>query len=158
MNTLRPLIRQPPPGNGSAVARRSAGFDPWSGSVSPKQPSTSPVAIAGSHRCFCSSVPHRAIDPATRPRCTDMIERTLASPRLSSSMKRQYVSGSAPPPPYSSGMVMPTKPVCFRPSSASCGKRSSRSLRRASGVDDRGHPLAHRQLHRPLLVAESEVH
>ncbi len=89
MNTLRPLMRQPPPGSGSAVARRSAGLEPWSGSVRPKQPSTSPVAIRGSHCCFCSSVPHRSIEPATRPRCTDMIERTFASPRLSSSMNRQ---------------------------------------------------------------------
>ena len=89
MKTFRPLIRQPPPGSASALARRSAGLDPWSGSVSPKQPSTSPVAIRGSHCCFCSSVPHRSIEPATSPRCTDMIERTLASPRLSSSMNRQ---------------------------------------------------------------------
>src|SRR6266513_2901641 len=32
-----------------------AGFDPWSGSVSPKQPITSPDAIFGSQRRFCSS-------------------------------------------------------------------------------------------------------
>ena len=87
MKILVPLSRYRPSGSFSAVAVRSAGFDPWSGSVRPKQPSTSPEAIRGSHCCFCSSVPHRSIEPATRPRCTLTMERTLASPRPSSSMK-----------------------------------------------------------------------
>ncbi len=89
MNTLRPLMRHPPPGRASALARRSAGLEPASGSVSPKQPSTSPVAIFGNHWSRCSSLPHRSIEPATSMRCTDMIERTLASPRPSSSMNKQ---------------------------------------------------------------------
>ena len=34
-----------------------AGSEPPCGSVRPKQPITSPVAMRGSHRCFCSSLP-----------------------------------------------------------------------------------------------------
>ncbi len=42
-----------------AVVRMPAGLEPKSGSVSPKQPMTSPVAIAGSHWLRCSSLPQR---------------------------------------------------------------------------------------------------
>ena len=70
----------------TAVACRWAGSLPKSGSVSPKHASTSPVAICGSQRARCSSVPMRSSTPPTRPRCTETIERTLASPRPSSSM------------------------------------------------------------------------
>ena len=41
-----------------AVVIIPPGFDPWSGSVSPKHPIFSPVASLGSHSCFCSSVPY----------------------------------------------------------------------------------------------------
>ena len=34
-----------------------AGSEPPCGSVRPKQPITSPVAMRGSHCCFCSSLP-----------------------------------------------------------------------------------------------------
>ncbi len=34
-----------------------AGSEPPCGSVSPKQPITSPVAMRGSQRCFCASLP-----------------------------------------------------------------------------------------------------
>ena len=40
-----------------AVVIMPAGFDPWSGSLSPKQPIFSPVASLGSHSCLCSSLP-----------------------------------------------------------------------------------------------------
>ena len=40
-----------------AVARMPAGFEPKSGSVSPKQPIASPLCSRGSHCCFCSSEP-----------------------------------------------------------------------------------------------------
>ncbi len=42
-----------------AKVRIPAGLLPKSGSVRPKQPIASPVAIRGSHSCFCSSEPYR---------------------------------------------------------------------------------------------------
>ena len=55
-----------------ACVRMPAGFEPKSGSVRPKQPMASPVAIRGSHSCFCSSEPYRGsrtwpASPAPRP-------------------------------------------------------------------------------------------
>ena len=44
--------------------------EPTSGSVRPKQPIFSKRAIGGSHFCFCSSDPNRAIEPMARPLCT----------------------------------------------------------------------------------------
>ncbi|CAB4958293.1 unannotated protein [freshwater metagenome] len=40
-----------------AVVRMPEGLEPWSASVSPKQPSSSPVAMPGSHCWRCSSEP-----------------------------------------------------------------------------------------------------
>jgi hypothetical protein len=59
-----PLIDQPEPVLVARV-RRLAASEPVSGSVSPKQPSPSPEHRRGSQRCFCSSVPHCSIEPAT---------------------------------------------------------------------------------------------
>ena len=39
------------------------GFDPWSGSVSPKQPRYSPDASLGKYFIFCSSLPNLKISP-----------------------------------------------------------------------------------------------
>ena len=44
--------------------------DPTSGSVRPNAPIFSIRAISGSQRCFCSSEPHRKMDPMARPPCT----------------------------------------------------------------------------------------
>jgi hypothetical protein len=51
-----PEITHPSPSR-RAVVRIRPGSEPWSASVNPKQPTTSPRAIGGSHRSFCSSVP-----------------------------------------------------------------------------------------------------
>ena len=53
---LAPLSTQSPPSRRAKVVM-PPGSDPAVGSVSPKQPIASPVAIAGSHSCFCSSEP-----------------------------------------------------------------------------------------------------
>ena len=59
---------------------------PASGSVSPKQPIASPVAIRGSHSSFCSSVPHRwSANIASEP-CT---LTKLRSPESTASSSRQ---------------------------------------------------------------------
>ena len=60
------------------------GSDPASGSVRPKQPTTSPVCIGGSQRSFCSSDPHFQIGNIASDPCTDTALRTPASPASSS--------------------------------------------------------------------------
>ena len=58
IHIFEPLRIQSDPSR-RAVVRMPAGLEPKSGSVSPKQPMTSPVAIAGSHWLRCSSLPQR---------------------------------------------------------------------------------------------------
>jgi hypothetical protein len=53
------------PSESSARVRMAEGSEPASGSVSAKQPSASPEQRRGSQRRFCSSVPHRSIEPQT---------------------------------------------------------------------------------------------
>ena len=75
-----PLIDQP---ESVLVARvrRLAASVPVSGSVRPKQPSASPEHRRGSHCCFCSSVPHFSIEPATSEVCTETTVRAEESAR-----------------------------------------------------------------------------
>ncbi|CAN5778311.1 hypothetical protein BH24ACT8_BH24ACT8_11530 [soil metagenome] len=56
IHILVPSSTQSSPSRRARV-RMPAGSEPWSGSVSPKQPIASPRAIAGSHCCLCSSLP-----------------------------------------------------------------------------------------------------
>ena len=56
---LRPSSTQPFPSRRAVVARPRAAPEPTSGSVSPKAPSCSMRAMAGSQRRFCSSEPQR---------------------------------------------------------------------------------------------------
>ena len=57
MNSLLPSMTQSSP-SAVAVVLRPEGFDPAPGSVSANEATTSPEAIPGSHRDFCSSVPN----------------------------------------------------------------------------------------------------
>ena len=58
-----------------AVVRRPAGFDPAPGSVSANEATTSPEAIPGSHRVFCSSVPKPTSTCPAMPLLVPNIER-----------------------------------------------------------------------------------
>ena len=60
------------------------GSDPASGSVSPKQPMISPLAIGGSHCCFCSSDPKAQIGYIASEPWTETKLRTPESPASSS--------------------------------------------------------------------------
>ena len=51
-----PESRKPPSTERARVVM-PPGSEPKSGSVSPKQPTASPLASRGSHSCFCASVP-----------------------------------------------------------------------------------------------------
>jgi hypothetical protein len=78
-----PLITQSSPSRLARV-RIPAGLEPKSGSVSPKQPMASPVAIRGSQVVFCSSLPNFQIANMAREPCTDTMLRTPESPASSS--------------------------------------------------------------------------
>ena len=67
-----------------ACVRIVPGSDPASGSVSPKQPITSPVCIRGSHCSFCSSEPQRQIANIASDPCTETALRIPESPASSS--------------------------------------------------------------------------
>ncbi len=71
-----------------AVVRIPAGFDPKSGSVSPKHPMALPEASAGSQRSFCSWEPNAQIGNITSELCTDTRLRSPESPRSSSCITR----------------------------------------------------------------------
>src|SRR3954454_22439092 len=83
IHILVPLITQSLPSRLARV-RIPAGFDPKSGSVSPKQPTASPAAIRGSHLLFCPSLPNFQIANIASEPCTDTMLRTPESPASSS--------------------------------------------------------------------------
>ncbi len=76
-----------------------AGSEPWSGSVSPKQPMTSPAAIRGSHCCFCSSLPNRCTAYMASEPCTETSERMPESAASSSRQASPYCTALAPAHP-----------------------------------------------------------
>ena len=76
-----------------------AGFEPKSGSVSPKQPTASPVAIRGSHSCFCSSLPCFQIANIASDPCTLTSERIPESAASSSRQARPYAVALVPAQP-----------------------------------------------------------
>ncbi len=75
------------------------GSEPKSGSVSPKQPIASPVAIRGSQVSFCSSEPCFQIANIASEPCTDTIERSPLSPASSSRQARPYAVALVPAQP-----------------------------------------------------------
>ncbi len=76
-----------------------AGSEPWSGSVSPKQPMTSPAAMRGSQVCFCSSLPKRWMAYMAREPCTETRERMPESAASSSRQASPYWTALAPAQP-----------------------------------------------------------
>jgi len=90
-------------------------LEPASGSVIPKAMVISPLARPGSQRCFCSSVPNRAITLPQIAGDTTIISRPVPDAASSSmTMDNSYIP--APPPPYSAGRLTPMNPS--RPASA----------------------------------------
>ena len=75
------------------------GSEPKSGSVRPKQPIASPVAIRGSQASFCSSEPCFQIANIASDPCTDTIERSPESPASSSRQARPYAVALVPAQP-----------------------------------------------------------
>ena len=79
--------------------RIEAGSLPASGSVRPKHPIASPVAIRGSHSCFCSSEPKVWIAVIASEPCTDTKVRRPESPASSSAAARPYSTAERPAQP-----------------------------------------------------------
>ena len=73
-----------------AWVRIEAGSEPESASVRPNDPNTSPVAIRGSHVCFCSSEPNFQIGNIASEPCTETNERMPESPASNSRQARPY--------------------------------------------------------------------
>jgi hypothetical protein len=67
-----------------AEVRIADGSLPASGSVSPKQPITSPAAIGSSQRSFCASDPNAWIANIASEPCTETKLRSPLSPASSS--------------------------------------------------------------------------
>ena len=93
-----PLSTQSSPSRRARV-RIEPGSLPASASVSPKQPSTSPVAIRGSHSSFCSSVPQRWIANIASEPCTDTKLRSPESTASSSRQAMPYAVADVPAQP-----------------------------------------------------------
>ncbi len=87
IHILRPSRIQSLPSRRARV-RMEPGSEPWSGSVSPKQPMASPAAIRGSHRCFCSSLPCLQIAYIASEPWTETRERMPESDASSSRQAR----------------------------------------------------------------------
>ena len=64
-----------PPSTRFARERIDAGSDPASGSVSPKQPTHSPLRSLGRYFCRCASEPKSQIGYITSDDCTENAER-----------------------------------------------------------------------------------
>ena len=93
-----PSITQSSPSR-TAVVPMLAGSLPASGSVSPKQPISSPAAIPGSHRCFWDSEPHFAIALIASDPWTLTNVRIPESPASSSIAASPYSTALRPAHP-----------------------------------------------------------
>ena len=82
-----------------ARVRMPAGLEPKSGSVRPKQPTFSPLAICGSHSSFCSSDPCFQIANIARLPCTDIRLRMPESPASTSRQASPYAVVLVPAQP-----------------------------------------------------------
>ncbi len=80
IHVLAPSSTQPP-GTRRARVLIAPGSDPASGSVSPKQPTSSPVASRGRYFCRCASLPNAWMGNMTRLDCTLAAERYPESTR-----------------------------------------------------------------------------
>ena len=87
IHIFEPFRTQSAPSRRARV-RMPAGSEPWSGSVRPKQPMASPVAMRGSHSVLCSSVPHCQIANIASEPCTETSERMPESEASSSRQAR----------------------------------------------------------------------
>src|SRR5262245_25289874 len=99
IHILAPLRIQSPEGSCLAYVRIEPGSEPWSGSVRPKHPMTSPADMRGSHSYFCAAVPYFQMGYIASDPCTDTNDRRPESPASSSRQARPYETASRPAQP-----------------------------------------------------------
>ena len=92
-------LRSSPGVSRRARVRIPPGSDPKSGSVSPKHPISSPDAMPGSQRSFCSSEPCFQIANMASEPWTDTTERRPLSPASSSRQASPYAVALVPAHP-----------------------------------------------------------
>ena len=131
VHTFWPESSQPSSTRTARVAS-DARSEPASGSLNSWHQISSAVRIAGSQRCFCSSVPCASSVGPARLIPTRLIGWS-ARDRAYSMLKIATCTGDAPRPPYSSGQWMPTQRAAassachVRPNSTSSAMVSKRS-------------------------------
>ena len=140
-----PLSTQESPSRRTLVSSATES-EPWSGSVRAKAPILSSAAIAGSQRCFCSSLPSRLIVPMVSPDCTLMKVVMLPSPRASSRVTMPELERRQP------GAAVPLDRVAGQAEPGELRHQRPRELgavpvvvdhRQEIGVDEGAHPVAH---------------
>ena len=111
IQTFLPVTRKPPSTFLAKVVMPVVSV-PASGSVTAKQMCRSPVGTRGRNRCFRSSVPCRMIGSKPKmPMCT-ALQAFMPPPEAEISCSTMAASVTpSPPPPYSSGIVMPSQPA-----------------------------------------------
>src|SRR6478752_5977412 len=110
MKVLEPLTIQSSPSR-TAVVFSAARSEPPEGSVIAMPQMSSPAAMPGSQRCFCSSVPRSTMyggqTSAWIPKHEETAALNLENSSAATALNRK---SSAPAPPYSSGMSRPSRP------------------------------------------------
>ncbi|MCY1547362.1 hypothetical protein D9M68_834160 [compost metagenome] len=108
MKVLLPLMTYSSPSR-TAVVRTALRSLPVPGSVMAMDRISSPEQAPGSQRCFCSSLPLRAMYGAMTSECMPKLAPDRPA-RAYSSLNTATWPKSPPPPPYSVGRVMPSRP------------------------------------------------
>ena len=105
-----------------AAVRIADGFEPASGSVRPKHPTASPLAMRGSHPSFCSSLPYFQMGNMESDPWTETKDRNPLSPASSSMQARPYETALIPAHPYPERCI-PNRPS--EPSSVATSEGNS---------------------------------
>ena len=131
VKTFWPLMRHAPLPSCSARVEIALVSEPAVGSVTPNACSrTSPEAIRGSQRRFCSSEPCRSSVPMTY--ICAWQAAALPPERLTSSSTTLAWPMPSPPPPYSSGISAASQPPAVSAATNSCGYASGSRPRQYS--------------------------
>ncbi len=109
MNVFWPLRTQSSPSR-TAVVRIPWRSEPAPGSDIAMAVMISPEQKPGSQRCFCSSVASLSRYGATTSLWSPKPMPLACARTTSSARTALYRKSSAPPPPYSSGTLMPSRP------------------------------------------------
>ena len=98
MNCLEPFSAQAPLRR-TAVVAIAAASEPLPGSVSAQAAMPFPDASDGMYRCFCSSLPKRAMVSTPKPKWAARVTLAAASARATSSMAMDDWRNPPPLPP-----------------------------------------------------------